>query len=134
MKHKSDHIQSSPSRPVHPIPGQESDTNKPHTTYPPQRTPVPGTPSEERQQAAKVRILEEVNGWLESRIDEVFEMADEDQEAEFGDRITWRDLNEVRWQICGCLADSLEHDLGDQVEEIMGGELVTRTSFCDIRR
>ena len=29
------------------------------------------------------------------------------------------DLTEVRWQICGCVADDLHHDLGEWVEEIL---------------
>lgn len=66
-----------------------------------------------------------VNGWLESRIDEVFEMADEDEKSKIGPYITWRCLSEVRWQICGCIATDLEHDLGEQVEEILVEELRT---------
>ena len=67
-------------------------------------------PTPSQREAAKRRILDAVSGWLESRIDEVFEMADEDQEPKIGPRIIWRDLTEVRWQICVCGGCDLEHD------------------------
>ncbi len=118
MKDKSKHTGNKmPARPAHYVSSEEPDNGGPLAPYPP-----PGTLSEEQRQAAKARILEAVNAWLEARIEEVFEMADEDQEPEIGGWITWRDLNEVRWQICGCIASDLEHDLGDQVEDIMDEE------------
>jgi hypothetical protein len=118
MKHKSKHTGNKmPTRRAHHFSGEEPDNAGPLAPYPP-----PGTPSEEQRQAAKSRILERVGGWLESRIDDVFGMADEDEESEIGPDINWGDLTEVRWQICGCIASDLEHDLGDQVEDIMHEE------------
>jgi hypothetical protein len=51
-------------------------------------------------------------------------MADEDRAPEFGARITWRDLEEVRDQICGCVADDLEYSLGEFVQEILETDLI----------
>jgi|SRR6266850_1412491 len=66
----------------------------------------------------KKKIIEAVSGWLESRIDNVFEMADEGS-----DRIRWDDINQLRRQIAGCTADDLHHDLGDWIETVIHDEL-----------
>jgi hypothetical protein len=80
-------------------------------------------PTTSQRQGAKTKIMEAVSSRLRSRIDEVFEMADEDEEPMVGARITRRDLSGIREQICGCIAGDLDHDLGEQVQEILEAEL-----------
>lgn len=126
MKEKSNRPTNGPTRPVRQGSGEPSPHNRSLTSF-----PSPGTPAEEQRQRVKAQIVEAVKTWLESRIDEVFEMADEDGELEFGARITWRDINELRSQICGCLAQDLDLELGDQVEEIMEEELSRSTKRMD---
>ena len=75
-------------------------------------------PTVTQREAAKSRILNAVSGWLEARITEVFEMADEGI-----DEICWDDLEEVREQICGCVADDLHYDLGEAVQAILAKSL-----------
>jgi hypothetical protein len=74
-------------------------------------------PTARQREVAKAAILELVTGCLESRIDAVFAMADKDDKSL--PLITWRDLVEVREQICGAIADDLHHGLGDYVQEIL---------------
>ena len=121
MKNKLNRNSDTPAaRPKRRATGETGERSGPPTPYPTARNP-----SAERRQAAKARIMNAVNGWLEVRIAEVFEMADEDEKSEIGPDITWRDLTELRWQICGCIATDLEHDLGEQVEEILVEQLRT---------
>lgn len=86
-------------------------SNKSATKY--QNLSLP--PSEERRKTVKKLLLEVVSGHLDSRIEEVFDMADEADDG----KIAWTNIEELRWQICGCLADELAHDLGDYVQELM---------------
>src|SRR4051812_23756133 len=76
--------------------------------------PLTDAPSKAKRAVAKKRILEIVNACFESRIDEVFQMAD-DPDPE--DNIAWNNIEEIRWQICGCIGDDLNHSLGEYVEE-----------------
>jgi hypothetical protein len=77
-------------------------------------------PSSTQREEAKRRIMETVSGWLEVRINEVFEMADDGGTG----GIIWDNLNEVRCAISGCLSDDLDCDLGERVEEILEDELL----------
>ena len=79
-------------------------------------------PTIQQRQLIKVRILEAVSGYLANRVDDVFLMADEDDKSL--PRINWRDLQEVREQICGAIADDLHHGLGDYVQEILESDLI----------
>lgn len=115
MKHKS--TKNGPTRPVRQATSRNSD-DKLETIY-----LLPDIPSKERREAAKAKIVEAVNGWLGRRIDEVFEMADDDLRSKSDFRIDWRDINEIRCQICGCVGDDLDNDLGEWVEEILDAEL-----------
>jgi len=40
------------------------------------------------------------------------------------DQIVWDDLEEVREQICGCVADDLHYDLGEAVQAILEEEFI----------
>ena len=96
------------------------------TTEPPIRSelefenPVATRWTSESTEKAKAKILEGVSGWLESRIDDVFEMADQCDDK----IIDWADLSEVRMQICGCVAEDLNHQLGRAVELVLENELI----------
>ena len=72
----------------------------------------------EQQAKAKREILKAVTYRLKSRIEEVFEMADNEEID-----INWGDLKEIREQICGCLGNDLQYNLGDWVEEILNDVL-----------
>lgn len=79
-------------------------------------------PTKHQRQNAKTKILDAVNSWLAARIDEVFEMADDDDRSSIVP-ITWRDLKEVRQQICGCVGVDLDHDLGEVVQMLLEEEI-----------
>jgi len=89
---------------------------------------LPDIPSEEHRQTVKAEIIKAANGWLGRRIDEVFEMADDDLRSKSDCRIDWCDINEIGCQICGCLGDDLDNDLGEWPEEILDAELGCRGS------
>ena len=89
-------------------------------------------PTPHQRQTAKASVVKVVSERLESRIYEVFEMADEEiVEPELGARITWRDLGIVREQICGCVADDLNHYLGEYVQEILEAALTSKAEVDD---
>ena len=90
---------------------------KSNTTQTPQVAPL--APTDDQREVAKSRIQEVIRDWLETRIDEVFQMADKDQEPGLSARISWRDLDEVREQIFGCLANELHYDVGEFLQEIL---------------
>lgn len=87
------------------------------------RTTPPPTASQ--RQVAKARIVKTVGGWLEVCIDEVFDMADEDndKEPQIGERVTWRDLEGVVEHIRSRLDDDMGDCLGELVLDVLEQEL-----------
>ena len=55
------------------------------------------------------KMVEWVGGWFRSRAEEVLE-----EPWSYGD-----DLEAVRWQICGAVAEDLEDDYGEAIEELI---------------
>ena len=69
---------------------------------------IPALPEEARGRVMD-QMVQWVGEWFRSRAEEVLE--DPDQ---YG-----KDLEEVRWQICGAVAEDLEHDYGEGIEELI---------------
>jgi len=69
---------------------------------------MPTLPEESRERLI-AEMVERVGAWFRSRAEEVLEAP-----WEYGD-----DLEGIRMQICGAVAEDLEHDGGEAIEELM---------------
>jgi hypothetical protein len=76
-------------------------------------------PTKPQCRKAKARIMAAISYLVKEKIDYAFLWADEDDEY----HPSWRDLEEIRDEICLPVRDALENKLGDQVQAILEREL-----------
>ncbi len=69
---------------------------------------LPALPEEARERLID-QMAEWVSGWFRSRAEEVLE-----EPSSYGE-----DLQAIRWQICGAVAQDLELDYGEAREELI---------------